>query len=72
MTDRIPRNEANTLTEIQEALSKIDTGQDALIQSSSPSTPKRGDNHPPRSACRPYYPQRRPAGGPASTSCSPA
>ena len=32
--DRTPRNEANTLPEIQDALSKIDTGQDALIESS--------------------------------------
>lgn len=34
MTDRSPRNEGNTLPEIQDALSKIDTGQDALIESS--------------------------------------
>ncbi len=34
MMDRTPRNEANTLPEIQDALSKIDTGQDALIESS--------------------------------------
>ena len=34
MKDRIPGNEANTLPEIQDALSKIDTGQDALIESS--------------------------------------
>ena len=27
MMDRTPRNEANTLPEIQDALSKIDTGQ---------------------------------------------
>ena len=32
MMDRTPRNEANTLPEIQDALSKIDTGQDALIE----------------------------------------
>jgi len=34
MTDHTPRNEANTLPEIQDVLSKIDTGQDALIESS--------------------------------------
>ena len=34
MKDRFPRNEGNTLPEIQDALSKIDTGQDALIESS--------------------------------------
>ena len=32
MTDHTPRNEANTLPKIQDALSKIHTGQDALIQ----------------------------------------